>query len=166
MDFRLGFGLWMEICNQISIDGHICWDTKRRWQFIVCRSSKTNFRFPISIYRKQTEVCRFRFPLALFFRIYIFIETTAYIDIHISIYIYIFISLFLYIYMLPFQTENRKRKPRRFSLILLPFAHRANGSLSFFFLTKKQTEVSVSKRTKRKKRTCPSMHIPDHFSNG
>jgi hypothetical protein len=29
------------------------------------------------------------------------------------------------------QKENGKRKPRRFSLIRLPFAHRANGSLSY-----------------------------------
>jgi hypothetical protein len=38
--------------------------------------------------------------------------------------------------------SNGKRKPRRFSLIRLPFAYRANGSSSFdCFLTKKQTEV-------------------------
>ncbi len=75
-------------------------------------------------------------------------------------------SIFLYIYA-AVSNGKQKRKPRRFSLILLPFAHRAKGTLSFvFFFTKKQTEVSVSKRTKRKKRTCPSMHIPDHFSNG
>ncbi len=44
--------------------------------------------------------------------------------------------------MLPFQKENGKRKPRRFSLIRLQFARRANGSLSFTRLfTKKQTEV-------------------------
>ncbi len=44
-----------------------------------------------------------------------------------------YIHLFIYIpiYILPFQTENGKRKPRRFSLILLPFAHRANGSYPF-----------------------------------
>jgi hypothetical protein len=29
------------------------------------------------------------------------------------------------------ETSNGKRKPRRFSLIHLPFAHCANGSLSF-----------------------------------
>ncbi len=40
------------------------------------------------------------------------------------------------------QTENGKREPRQFSLIRLPFAHRANGSLSFVcLLTKKQMEV-------------------------
>ncbi len=40
------------------------------------------------------------------------------------------------------QTEYGKRKPRLFSLIHLPFAHRANGSLSFVcLLTKNQTEV-------------------------
>jgi hypothetical protein len=38
--------------------------------------------------------------------------------------------------------ENSKRKPRRFSLIRLPFAHHANGSWSCVrLLTKKQTEV-------------------------
>ncbi len=40
------------------------------------------------------------------------------------------------------ETSNRKRKPRRFSLIRLPFAHHANGNLAFVCsLTKKQTEV-------------------------
>ncbi len=48
-----------------------------------------------------------------------------------------------------FQTGNEKRKPRRFSLIRLPFGHCANGSLSFVhLLTKKETE-----------RICPSMLI-------
>jgi hypothetical protein len=45
-------------------------------------------------------------------------------------------------YMLPFQTEDEKQKLRRFSLNSLPFAHRANGSLSFVRLfMQKQTEV-------------------------
>jgi hypothetical protein len=44
--------------------------------------------------------------------------------------------------MLSFQKENGKRKPRQFFLIRLPFAHHANGSVSFIRLfTKKQTEV-------------------------
>jgi hypothetical protein len=39
-------------------------------------------------------------------------------------------------------TSNGKQKPRRFSVIRLLFAHRANGSLPFIhLLTKKQTEV-------------------------
>jgi hypothetical protein len=38
--------------------------------------------------------------------------------------------------------QNGKPMPRQFFLILLPFAHRENGSLSFVcLLTKKQTEV-------------------------
>jgi hypothetical protein len=42
--------------------------------------------------------------------------------------------------MLLFQTGNGKRKPRRLSLIRLPFAHHANESLSFVrLLMKKQT---------------------------
>ncbi len=44
--------------------------------------------------------------------------------------------------MLPFQTENEKTEPRRFSLICLPFTLRANGSMSLICLfMKKQTEV-------------------------
>ncbi len=40
-----------------------------------------------------------------------------------------------------YQTEDGKRKPRRFSIICLPFAHRANGSLSaVHWLMKKKTE--------------------------
>jgi hypothetical protein len=40
------------------------------------------------------------------------------------------------------ETSNGKRKPPRFSLIRLLFAHHASGSLSFVcLLTKKQTEV-------------------------
>jgi hypothetical protein len=58
------------------------------------------------------------------------------------------------------KTSNGKRKPRRFSIICLPFAHHANGSLSFVrLLMNQQTEVILCKRTKRTKRTCPSMAI-------
>jgi hypothetical protein len=39
--------------------------------------------------------------------------------------------------------KNGKWKPRRFSIVLLPFAHRSNGSLSGpFFDKNKQTKVS------------------------
>ncbi len=38
------------------------------------------------------------------------------------------------------QTGNGKRKPRRFSFVCLTFANRANGSLSFLHLLKKQME--------------------------
>jgi hypothetical protein len=56
-----------------------------------------------------------------------------YIDIS-----YIYISISIYIYA---AVSNGKRKPRRFSLIRLPFANCANASLSFVcLLTKKQTE--------------------------
>jgi hypothetical protein len=47
------------------------------------------------------------------------------------------------IYTLPFyEGKNGKLKPRRFSLICLPFAHHSNGGLLFVsLLTKKQAEV-------------------------
>ncbi len=52
--------------------------------------------------------------------------------------------------MLLFQTENGKRMPRQFSLIRLPFANRANGSMSFVRLFTKNNlrKISVRKRTK------------------
>ncbi len=55
------------------------------------------------------------------------------------IYIYIYIDIDI---LLPFKKENGKWKPRQFSFIRSPLAHRANGSSLFVFLfTKKQTEV-------------------------
>ncbi len=47
-----------------------------------------------------------------------------------------------YIYISIYCRFKGKRKPRRFSLVHLLFAHRANGSLLFVrLLTKKQTEA-------------------------
>jgi hypothetical protein len=60
------------------------------------------------------------------------------------------------------ETSNSKQKHRRFSLICLPFPHRANGSLSFIRLLMKKQTLSVCKRTKLTKQTkltCPSMRI-------
>ncbi len=57
--------------------------------------------------------------------------------------------------MLAFQTENGKRKTRRFSAICLQFAHRANGNCVF----------KPTKRTKGTKRTCPSMYTIHIFGN-
>ncbi len=52
-----------------------------------------------------------------------------------------YISKCLYMFILPFQKE-KDSPPSQFSLIRLPFAHHANGNLSFVHLfTKKQTEV-------------------------
>jgi hypothetical protein len=55
----------------------------------------------------------------------------------------IFVSSVCWIYSINiFQMGNGKQKPRRFSLIRLPFSHHANGSLSFLrLLTKEQREV-------------------------
>ncbi len=62
--------------------------------------------------------------------------------------------------MLPFQMENGKQKPKGFSLICLPFAHRPTGSLSFIcFWAKKQRKLPVCKQTKRTKRASPSMFV-------
>ncbi len=48
--------------------------------------------------------------------------------------------------MLPFRMVYRKRKPKRFSLICLPLARQAKGSLSFAcYKEKKQSEVNKKK---------------------
>jgi hypothetical protein len=55
---------------------------------------------------------------------------------------------------------KQKMEAQAISLIYLPFAHSVNRSLLYVcLLTKKQTEgtVSVCKRTKWPKQTCPSM---------
>ncbi len=52
-------------------------------------------------------------------------------------YIYTFIYMYIYIYLYPHTVlyicyrSNGKRKPRRFSLICLPFVHNTNGSYPF-----------------------------------
>jgi hypothetical protein len=51
------------------------------------------------------------------------------------------------------ETSNGKRKPRRFSLVRLPFAHHAKGSLLFVrFDEEIGLTLSVRKQTKG---TCP-----------
>jgi hypothetical protein len=53
--------------------------------------------------------------------------------------VFCFHFLYIYIYMLPFR---RKAEAQAISPNPLPFAHHANGSLSFVhLLTKKQTKV-------------------------
>ncbi len=59
---------------------------------------------------------------------------------YICIYIYME-NRTVYRYMLPFKMENRKWKPRQFSLICLLFAHCAMKVCPLLFLTKKQMEV-------------------------
>ncbi len=109
------------------IDGHGCWNRKRRLPFIVCRTRKANFLF-----------CWFRFPYVyictvytengIIYIIYIYIYRFVYFDIYLYKYICISVHIYLYIYSV---VSNGKRKPRRFSLIHLSFAHRANGSYPF-----------------------------------
>jgi hypothetical protein len=98
-----------------------------------------NIDYPLSFadQGKQTSVFCFRLQQTNGSCCLYFYTNT---HIHIAhIYIYTCIYTYIYIYAV---IPNGKLKPRRFSLILLPFAHRANGSLTFIcLLTKKQTEV-------------------------
>ncbi len=98
------------------IDYHLgiyCWPTK-----------ENKLLLSISIRSKQTEVGRL-----------CFLCTANKQKLPFSI------SSVIYLYKYS-AVKSRKLKSRRFSLIRLPFSHRANGSLSFVcFLTKKPMEV-------------------------
>jgi hypothetical protein len=87
----------------------------------------------------------FRFQLKLNTYIYTNICIYIYIYLYIYIYIYLYIYMFVYIHICIYvyaTVSNGKRKPGRISLIHLPFAQCASGSLSFVcLLMKKQTEV-------------------------
>ncbi len=121
--------------STVVIDWDVFWNSHRQLPVFVCQLRKINFRFPfpfaanrrkfaISILRLQQTNGNCRFLLVPFFTF-------------VSVCIFIFILTFKYTFILQFQTH-----PRRFFLIRLPFAHCANGSLSFVrLLTKKQMEV-------------------------
>jgi hypothetical protein len=74
---------------KLNIDGHIFWNSKRWFLFIVCWPEKTNFYVPLSICSKQTKVT--------IFRIYTSISTSVYPYLYIYIYNYISASIY-YIY--------------------------------------------------------------------
>jgi hypothetical protein len=143
-----------ELSIAFIIDGHVCWNSNRLLSFIFCWPKQT------SIYRFRLQQTNGGFHLC-FSVVYGEMAAAAYIytengTICIDIYIvplYKYTENGNYIYMLPFQTENKKKKPRRLSLIRLLFARRANGSLSFVrLLMKKQTKI-----LNRTKQTGPSM---------
>jgi hypothetical protein len=109
-----------------TIDGHICWNSKRRMPLTICKPRKTNLRFPFAENKQKLALSIFRLQqingsshllLVPFSVRILYIGTAAYIYIYIDIYIYLYLYLYLYLYkhMLPFQTK--KWKPRRFSFI-------------------------------------------------
>ncbi len=89
--------------------------------------------------------------------IYIFIYVYIY-----CIYVYIYTYIYTSIYCHFTKISYGKWKPWQFSLIRLPFAHCAKGSLSFVcLLMKKETEViHLQKRTKQ---ACPPMLTCVHY---
>jgi hypothetical protein len=91
--------------------------------------------FSVFVYGKRNHIYRER---STFTYTYIYHTCIYYICTYIS---YMYIS-YVYIYIHIYIYFRLKRRPRRFFLIRLPFAHRANGSLLFVrLLTKKPTEV-------------------------
>ncbi len=138
------FSLFRETAIHLSSKTHRC------SRLLKQQSSITVYGFNwFTNQVKQTSV--FNFLLVPFSHIYIslLINTYKYIYTYIyymySIYIereryIVYRYRYIYTYMHAVLTENGIWKPRWFSLIHLPFAHRAKGSLLFFpLLTKKQT---------------------------
>jgi hypothetical protein len=69
----------------------------------------------------------------------------------------------IYIYMLPFQTKNPS--PGDFSLIHLPIAHRANGSLLFVCFVDKETESSYPFASRLYRVTHLCQYQTDHIEH-
>jgi hypothetical protein len=92
---KFGF-LQSIICSQrhmfkLNIDGHICWNSKRSFLFIVCWPGKTNFCVPLSVCSKQTKVTVFH----IYISIYMSISTYVYLYLYILIYNYISTSIYM-----------------------------------------------------------------------
>jgi hypothetical protein len=88
---------------------------KQQTSITACRLPTKETKLPFSMFSVYTCLVHIRI------HIYIYI----YIYVHIRIHTYTNIYTYMYIYA---PVSNGKRKPRRLSLIRLPFAHRANGS--------------------------------------
>ncbi len=110
---------------------------------LLCADQGNKLPFSLSVFRKQTEVCRFRFPFA---------ENKKKLPFSIR-------SVLrsgnrdIYMRHVDMETSSRKRNPGQFSLIHLLFALCANGSLSFAFCWRNKRRLSICKWTKRTKQT-------------
>ncbi len=101
-----------------TIDGHVCWDSKHRLPFLICWHKLLFFVFLLQktngsllfLSSFSSNHPKMTFFVSSVFQIYIYIykETATYIQIYAAV-------------------SNRKCKHQQFSLIRLPFAHRANG---------------------------------------
>ncbi len=111
----------------IGIDGHVC-----------CATANVDYHLSFADQGKQT----IRFPYTVYIYIHILKRQHIYsIDINIHVCVCVYVCIHIYIYNIYAAISTGKRKPRRFSLILLFFAHYANGSLPFVCLfTEKQTD--------------------------
>jgi hypothetical protein len=122
--------------KDISIDGHICWNSKCRLSFIICQPRKTNFCFSFSV------------PLSMY--IYILKWQRIYIYIWINMNVYIYECIYIHTGMLPFQ---RKNEAQAIFLNLLTVC------LSFKQKQRNKGKLSICKRIKQTKQTCQSMDI-------
>ncbi len=121
------------------------WLRKRVYR--KCNISTTNKHRRARLLKQQTSITVYRLPTKENKQKFAVSGFRIYIHWNGSIYIYIYINMCISIYTvykLPSQLENGKRKPRRFSFICLPFAHRANRSLLFVCLfTRNKQKLSI-----------------------
>jgi hypothetical protein len=132
-------------------------------------SKENKLPFSVSIFSKQTEVCRFCFPFAtnkqkLLFSVSSFswrhgyIETLRHGDMETLWHGDMVTWWHGGIETWRHQRENRKQKPRWFAWIHLLFANCATGS-SRSSVCWQRNKVIRCKRNKRTKSTCPSMPV-------
>ncbi len=128
-----------------TIDRHVRWNINCWLSFIICWPRKTYFWFSISVCIKQTEVCHFHFSFAANSGSCHF----PLLSLFNYIYIYTVHKIYTYVLVL-FSYEERKWRPRWFSLTCLPFAHHAD-----------RRKLSIWKWTKRTKQTYLPIYAND-----
>jgi hypothetical protein len=153
---------------RIGIDGHVCWNSKRRLLFIFCWPRKTNFHFPFTINKRGGfpflfSVCSEQTKAAVFcIYIYIYQNSSIYIYIYMFIYIHLSLSIYIYIYIYWYMCCSFERKMENGSPGNFPYAIycllivQTEVCCLSVCLQRNKRKLSVCKRTKR---IWPSMQI-------
>ncbi len=125
---------------------HVCWNSNRRILFINCLPRKTNFRFPFAANKRKFALSANR--VAVFAQFRIRLPKHGEIDIGTWKHGGKETRRHRLWYMETHHIENGKRKPRRFSLISWPFAHRTNGSFYLYICWRRsKRKLSICQRT-------------------
>jgi hypothetical protein len=106
---------WASLLKQQTPITIYCLPTKENKLLFPFAAKKQKFAVSVFLLQQTNRSLRFRFP-------YIYIVIVLYIQ-KTELYIYVYTyTVYIFIYILYTSVSNGKRKPRRFSLIRLPFA--------------------------------------------